>query len=52
MAVGEAFSECNVRAIRPGNGLAPRHLLEILGRRAAQAIKRKTLISWDLIEKV
>lgn len=49
MAAGEEFSESTLRAIRPGNGLAPRHLPEILGRRASRAISRGTPLSWDLV---
>src|SRR4029077_1537735 len=36
---GEAFTVANVRSIRPGHGLHPRHLTEVLGKRAAQGIK-------------
>ena len=48
---GEAFTKHNVRSIRPGYGLAPRHLDKILGRRAVIEIKRGTPLSWDLIER-
>jgi N-acetylneuraminate synthase len=50
IAAGEAFDACNVRVIRPGYGLAPRHWDELLARRARQAIPRGTPISWDLVE--
>jgi pseudaminic acid synthase len=46
---GEAFSANNVRSIRPSNGLHPRHLDQIVGRRAAKTIKRGTPLSWELI---
>lgn len=46
---GEAFTEQNVRSIRPGHGMHTRHLPEVLGRRAARAITRGTPLSWDLI---
>ena len=39
----------NVRSIRPGFGLAPKHLPEIVGKRAARAIARGTALSWDLV---
>lgn len=35
---GEEFTRNNVRSIRPGYGLAPKHLLELLGRRANRDI--------------
>lgn len=49
MKKGEAFTEANVRSIRPGNGLHPRHHAEILGKTAAQPINRGTPLSWDLV---
>ena len=49
VAAGEAFTAENLRSIRPGLGLAPKHLPELLGRRAKQAIRRGTPMSWDLV---
>jgi pseudaminic acid synthase len=49
MKAGEMFTEENVRSIRPGYGLHPRHLKDVLGRRAARDIKRGTPLSWELI---
>jgi N-acetylneuraminate synthase len=40
----------NVRSIRPGYGLPPKHLPELLGRRAGRAIARGTPLSWSLLE--
>ena len=51
MIQGEAFTEANIRSIRPGNGLHPRHHEEVLGKTAAQPIKRGTPLSWELIAK-
>ena len=50
IAAGEAVTPHNVRSIRPGYGLAPKHLPEILGRRAAKDIPRGTPIDWILLE--
>ena len=50
VATGETLTADNVRSIRPGYGLAPKHLPEILGRRAKKAIKRGTPMSLDLVE--
>jgi N-acetylneuraminate synthase len=50
MAEGELFSTANLRAIRPGLGLPPRHIDSVLGRRARQAIRRGTPLGWPLID--
>ncbi|MBB1613375.1 MULTISPECIES: pseudaminic acid synthase [Pseudomonas] len=50
MQVGELFSADNVRAIRPGLGLAPKHYDALLGRRARQALKRGTALDWAFVE--
>lgn len=44
---GEAFSEENVRSIRPGYGLAPKYLHNILGKKARQDIKKGTPMKWE-----
>lgn len=46
---GEALTPENVRAIRPGFGLAPKHLEAALGRHARQRIARGTALDWKLI---
>ncbi|SCZ74952.1 MULTISPECIES: pseudaminic acid synthase [unclassified Pseudomonas] len=50
MQAGELFSADNVRAIRPGLGLAPKHYDALLGRRARQALKRGTALDWVFVE--
>ncbi|MEX2129059.1 MAG: pseudaminic acid synthase [Xanthobacteraceae bacterium] len=51
IAAGEVLTDQNVRSIRPGYGLAPKHLPEILGHRARRAIARGTPMSFDLVEQ-
>ena len=51
IAAGEEFTSRNVRSIRPGFGLAPKHLPQILGRRAAAAVRRGTPLSFDAVSK-
>jgi N-acetylneuraminate synthase len=46
---GEPFTVQNVRSIRPGNGLPPRHLKEILGHTAARDVAAGTPLDWELI---
>ena len=50
MAAGEVFTEANLRSIRPGYGLAPKHLPEVLGKRASRALARGTPLSWGLVQ--
>jgi N-acetylneuraminate synthase len=47
---GERFTPENVRSIRPAHGLHPRHLEEVLGRRARCDIERGTPLRWELVE--
>lgn len=49
IAEGQPLTRDNTRIIRPGYGLSPKYLEQIIGRPARQAIKRGTPISWDLI---
>ena len=49
---GEAFTEVNIRSIRPGHGLHTRHFCQVLGRRASQDIDRGTPLDWSLIAGV
>ena len=51
IAMGEVFTEANVRSIRPGHGLAPKHLSEVLGRYATHDIERGTPVSWEMVER-
>ncbi len=46
---GERFSSENTRSIRPNSGLPPKHMNDILGKRAGQDILRGTPLSWSLI---
>ncbi|MDO4332357.1 MAG: pseudaminic acid synthase [Eubacteriales bacterium] len=49
VAPGEVFTAENVRSIRPGCGLHPMYYEEILGRKAACAIRKGTPLSWNLV---
>jgi N-acetylneuraminate synthase len=46
---GQRFTTDNVRSIRPGAGLAPKHLETVLERRAARDLKRGTPLTWDAV---
>jgi pseudaminic acid synthase len=47
---GEKFTEENVRSIRPGYGLEPKHINEIISREAKCEIKRGTPLCWDQVK--
>ncbi|WP_456383564.1 pseudaminic acid synthase [Hydrogenimonas sp.] len=47
---GERITEKNVRSVRPGYGMHPRHLPEILGKRFRKDVKKGIPMGWDLIE--
>ncbi len=49
LAKGAVLTEQNVRAIRPGFGLAPKHMDTVLGVRVTRDIKRGTPLSWDIM---
>ena len=49
---GDIVTPENVRSIRPGFGLAPRHYDEILGRKFVIDVERATPVSWDLLEDI
>lgn len=49
MKMGEIFTEENVRSIRPGYGLHPRHIKDVLGRRAARDVKQGMPLTWELV---
>ena len=46
---GEKLTSVNVRAIRPGNGIAPKFYDEVIGKTAKRDIARGTPLSHDLI---
>ena len=49
IAEGEAFSPRNLRSVRPGYGLAPKHYDVLLGKRVNRALSKGTPVSWDFI---
>lgn len=47
---GEIISGDAVRSVRPGFGLAPKHLLSVVGRRARHALAKYTPVRWGDLE--
>jgi len=46
---GEKLTKKNVRAIRPGLGLSPKHLNQILGKKIKSDVKMGTALAWNLL---
>jgi len=49
MNAGDRLIPDNLRVIRPGRGLAPKHYELVLGRRVVKDVKRGTPVSWGLL---
>ena len=49
VAEGAVITAEDVRSIRPGFGLAPKHLPELIGRIAARNLERGEPVSWDML---
>ena len=49
LKAGDLLTRANVRAIRPGLGLPPKYLEEVLGRTLNQDVARGTALNWGLI---
>lgn len=49
MKAGDVLTPDNVRAIRPGFGLPPKHLPEVLGKPIKTNAAKGTPLSWDLL---
>ena len=48
---GKKFTENNVRSVRPGYGLQPRFLSDVLGKIAARDLEIGERLTWDVITK-
>lgn len=49
VTAGEIITEKNVRSVRPGFGMAPKHMGEIIGKAFKTDAKKGTPMSWELI---
>lgn len=50
MKAGDIFTKENLRAIRPGYGLAPQYYDILLGKSVKKDIERGTPVNWGLLE--
>ena len=48
LRAGDTIDQDAIRAIRPGFGLAPKHLGDVLGRQLVVDVQRGTPVSWEL----
>jgi pseudaminic acid synthase len=46
---GENFTEHNIRSIRPGYGLSPKFLQQVLGMKASCDLRKGTPLEWKYI---
>jgi pseudaminic acid synthase len=49
LSAGDVITRDNVQSIRPGAGLHPKYLDEILGKRVIRDVPRGAPMSWDLL---
>ena len=49
MRVGDVFTEKNLRIVRPGMGLPPKHYEIFLGNKINKDIRKGTPLLWDSI---
>ena len=49
LRAGDTLTRDNLRAIRPGLGLAPKYLEQVLGRAIRSPARRGTPLTWDLL---
>jgi len=48
--IGETISKDNIRSIRPGFGLHPKELPNIIGKKFSASQEKGTPLSWDMIQ--
>lgn len=48
---GEIFTEKNIRSIRPGFGMHPKHFKDVLGKKAETNLEKGIPLKWELITK-
>jgi N-acetylneuraminate synthase len=50
MRAGEPFTEKNLRIIRPGFGLPPKYIKELLGKKIRKDARQGTPVKWELLD--
>lgn len=49
LKAGDTLTEENIRSIRPGYGLHPKYLADVVGKKVKKDIKKGTPLNWELI---
>ena len=47
---GEVITKEHVKSIRPGFGLAPKYMEEIIGKKTTSAVRRGNPVSFELVK--
>jgi N-acetylneuraminate synthase len=47
---GDCLTKANLRAIRPGFGLSPKHYDQLLGRCVTRDVVKGTPVTWDIVQ--
>ncbi|MHB9016228.1 MAG: pseudaminic acid synthase [Sulfurovum sp.] len=47
---GEVITEQNVRSVRPGYGLHPKHLKEVIGKKAVSGLEKGTAVAMEMFK--
>jgi N-acetylneuraminate synthase len=50
LETGDVITPKDVRSVRPGFGLAPKHLDAVIGKKVTRAVRTATPVGWDLID--
>ena len=50
--INDIFTTDNLKVVRPGNGLPPKFLEHMLGRRSSRAIKKGTAVNWSIFHGI
>ena len=48
--LGDTVKSSDIRRIRPGFGLNPKYLDDIIGRKLTKDVERGDPVAWDLVE--
>lgn len=49
IGAGEVFQPHHIRSIRPGYGISPKHIGDVIGKSATRDLKRGTALKWDMV---